>query len=167
MIRAALESLDGQRRTLIILRNNDNANLVVGGGQSHEYVVYATFDNQSFQILARNLKSKSMVTVNAGGQVGEYPARWVVGIGDATQAALRFAADGVLDPSLTWETRNLFQINGGMSSGDAAGHQRAWVGAGSPRDLFRPVASPNPSTPALIRTSARNGERRWNSRSCS
>ncbi len=107
LIRVALENLDGQRRTLVMLRNDGDANLVVGGGQSGKYVVYATFDNRSFQILARDLESESMITVNAGGQAGEYPARWVVGISDAMQAALRFALDGVLDPSLIWETRSL------------------------------------------------------------
>jgi hypothetical protein len=42
-----------------------------------------------------------MIAVNAGGQVGEYPERWMVGVADAVKAALSFALNGVLDPSLT------------------------------------------------------------------
>jgi hypothetical protein len=103
VIKTALESLDGKRRTLVMLRKDDDANLVVSGGESGKYVVYGTFDNQSFQILARNVDSDLIVAVNAGGQVGEYPERWVVGIDDAIQAALGFALSGVLDPSLMWE----------------------------------------------------------------
>ena len=105
LIRVTLEGLDGRRKTLVMLRNDDNANLVVGGGDDGRYVVYATFDNQSFQILSRNICSDLMVDLNAGGQVGEYPERWVVGIEDALQAAFCFAANGTLDPSLLWEPR--------------------------------------------------------------
>src|SRR6266567_2557184 len=107
LIRVALESLDGQRRTLVMLRNDGDANLAVGGGESGKYVVYGTFDNRSFQILTRNVDSDSMITVNAGGQAGEYPERWVVGIDDAMKAALSFALNGILDPSLIWQTRSL------------------------------------------------------------
>lgn len=105
LIRAFLKELDGRRKTLVMLRNDDNANLVVGGGDGGRYIVYATFDNHSFQILSRDANSSLTVSLNAGGQVGEYPERWVVGIEDAMQAASCFAENGILDPSLLWEPR--------------------------------------------------------------
>jgi len=105
VIIAALRKLDGRSRTLVMLRDNGEANLVVGGGEYGRYVVYGTFGNQSFQVLTRHADSDLMVTVNAGGQTGEYPERWVVGLGEATQAALAFAVNGILDRSLTWELR--------------------------------------------------------------
>jgi len=105
LIKAALERLDGRRRTLVMLRNDGDAHLAVGGGEGGKYVVYGTFDNLLFQVLVRNVDSDLTVTVNAGGQAGEYPERWVVGIDDAMQAAIGFALNGILDPSLIWETR--------------------------------------------------------------
>jgi hypothetical protein len=103
IIRAALQHLNGETKTLVMLRNEDDANLVIGGGNDGKYVTYATFDNRSFKILAKRTESDELVSLNAGGQIGDYPSRWVVSLSDAMQAAFRFAQDGILDPSLTWE----------------------------------------------------------------
>jgi hypothetical protein len=66
-------------------------------------VVYATFDNDTFyQLTNPEAREDEIVEVVAGGQTGDYPARMVVELSVALQAAEEFAEGGVVSSQLAW-----------------------------------------------------------------
>lgn len=66
-------------------------------------MVYATFDNCDFWNLLSVALDDDIVSLNAGGQEGDYPARHIVDLRDAQAAAQSFLEGLTLDPSLRWE----------------------------------------------------------------
>jgi hypothetical protein len=95
-----VRSLNGDRRTLVTLIGGE-AHLAVGGGDAG-FVVYATFDNETFHTLVSPDAAAGEVEVVAGGQPGVYERRQVVSLEMALRAAKAFAETGTLAPGLTW-----------------------------------------------------------------
>ena len=102
-IEAAIRELDGETRNLLTLGTGSVAHMGIGGGPS-SYIVYATFDNDTFHNLIVP-SAEGVTRLVAGGQESEYPARLCVGIRQALAAARTFGAFGTLDPALSWETQ--------------------------------------------------------------
>ena len=94
--------MDAQVYTMIALQSSGYCHMGIGGG-SGRYVVYATFDNETFWNLISGAGEPGKIMLNAGGQEGEYPARHVVTLAEARQVGLAFLASGELDRSLPWE----------------------------------------------------------------
>lgn len=102
-IRAKIAELDGTDRTLVTIYRGDS-HLAVGGSAASGLVVYCTHDNEVFwQLLAEN-DLDTPVDVVAGGQVGTYPLRNIVGLNDALIAAKEFSEHGRITPVLRWES---------------------------------------------------------------
>ena len=101
-IEQAVRELNGDNKTLVPVGIGGEAHLAVGGGADGQYVVYATFDNQTFHNLLGHADEAGTVLLNVGGQEGEYPANTVVGIDVALVAVKSFSRDRGLDPSLNW-----------------------------------------------------------------
>jgi hypothetical protein len=104
-IGAAIDALDGERKTMVTLYGPGEEYLVVSGGSDGRFVVYATRDNQSF-VVAINpavVDKSSKVLLYIGGQEGDYPLRHVIGLAEALAAARSFAATGSLNESIHWE----------------------------------------------------------------
>ena len=102
-----LNRMDGQVYTMILLQREGDAHMGIGGGDG-KYVVYATFDNETFWNLIGPEGPEGeprAIMLNAGGQEGEYPARQVVSQDRARQAGHAFLATGELDRSLRWEVQ--------------------------------------------------------------
>ena len=98
----ALQRLDGNTHTLVILEGEGEAHLAVGGGGGR-YVVYATFDNVAFWNLVDPGATTGSLIVNAGGQEGDYAVRQVVDLTHARAAAHGFFSRRELDPDQMWE----------------------------------------------------------------
>jgi len=73
-IEDAIRALDGGVHTLVTISAPGRGHLSVGGGENALYVVYATRDGDCFFTASRNADSSELVRLNAGGQVGEFPA---------------------------------------------------------------------------------------------
>jgi hypothetical protein len=104
--KAALESLDGIKRTLLSLQCKNGRELVIGGGDNG-YVVYVAFSEMEFWNLLSTADQVELVYVTAGGQRGDYAARYVVDKERAFEAGVSFIQDGGLAKSL-----NLLRIDG-------------------------------------------------------
>jgi len=104
-IEAFIRELDGERKTLVMLAADADAHMGIGGGENGRYVVYATYDNDEFFNLIDPDASASedKVMLFIGGQEGDYSRKHCVSLDIALQAALTFAEDGSLNPSLMWE----------------------------------------------------------------
>jgi hypothetical protein len=101
-IQESIARLDGQEHTIAILSGKDEAHLAIGGGGGR-YVVYATVDNQSFHNLVDPGRGAEEERLVAGGQEGAYPARQVISLEEALEAAREYAATGALSKALHWE----------------------------------------------------------------
>lgn len=97
--------LDQRRHTMLTLEAANGAHLSVGGGNG-EYVVFATFDGETFFNLTSGGLEDGTRELVAGGQLGEFPSRTIVDLETAAAAAVTFARDGKLDESLTWERQD-------------------------------------------------------------
>ena len=103
-IEVAIRGLDGAYNSLIVIAIGDPVpHMAIGGGPSR-YILYATFDNLIFPTLADSSVGLGTIELVAG-QRGKYHARNVVSLDLVLQAAKEFAAAGVLDPDLTWDTK--------------------------------------------------------------
>lgn len=92
-VSACAQALDGMSRTLVTIYRGE-AHLAVGGAASTGMVVYCTFDNEVFWQLVGDPGAQGVVAVAAGGQEGEYEARFRVQIAAAIEAAVEFLATG-------------------------------------------------------------------------
>jgi len=102
-IAAAVERLDGKRHTIITIGAGGEAHMAVGGGEHGQYVVYATFDNESFRtLLSATTQSQEIMYLVTGGQLGDYPKNIVVDLASALAAAKTFAELGQIDATLNW-----------------------------------------------------------------
>ena len=103
-VELAIKDLNGESRTFVTLEKNDEILMGIGGGDTC-YVVYATFDNQSFQYLVNtsglNISTPKQLTI--GGQELFYDATRCVGLDMVLKAAKTFAESGQVDESLAWE----------------------------------------------------------------
>lgn len=103
VIGGLIESLDGQERTHVSL-GELRAHLVCGGSATHGLVLCVGLDGDIHQLVSATTgRSGDTVELVAAGQPGDYPARFVVGVELALEAARRFVDDEALQPSLNWE----------------------------------------------------------------
>ncbi len=101
-IESAIRELDGHHKTLVTLETDSETHMAVGGGQG-KYVVYLTFDNESFHNLVDPFKSDIEESVIVGGQEGFYPAKSYVDLNTTLKAAKTFAELGAIEKSVIWE----------------------------------------------------------------
>jgi hypothetical protein len=106
-IETAIKALDGQRQTLVTLETDAETHMAVGGG-TDAYVVYVTFDNETFHYLIDPSQPDIDQDVIVGGQAGRYPARLCVAIDVVLKAAKMFAELGILEKSVIWEQDGVF-----------------------------------------------------------
>ncbi len=102
-IEQAIRDLDASVRTLVTVGAGGDVHMAIGGGAGR-YLVYATYDNQTFHSLVDlSAGSRGSQLLFVGGQEGDYPGHQVVGMELAIRAARAFAEAGMLDPELHWE----------------------------------------------------------------
>jgi hypothetical protein len=101
VIEAAINALDGKLRTVITISGEGEAHMAVGGGDSGQYVVYATFDNANFFTLLSLDQSEGKLLLDVG-QEGYYDKQIVVDLQSALTAAKTFAEHGRIDTTLEW-----------------------------------------------------------------
>jgi hypothetical protein len=109
-IAQAIQELDGKSKTLVTLETDNETHLTIGGGAG-KYVVYLTFDNETFYYLSDPTHKDQEVSLIVGGQEGFYPAKLCINNLDIVlQAAETFAKYGTIEKSLTWETDQILEL---------------------------------------------------------
>lgn len=99
-----VDSLDQSASSLIVIEPpTGQALLLVGGGLGQYVVTYVEPDQRSAVVVDRSAEPDGEIQVVAGGQAGNYPARWVVSHATAVQAATTFSQTGGLASELSWE----------------------------------------------------------------
>ena len=105
MISEAIKALDGNVRTLVTVALEPLSRITIGGGGDNGlYVVQANQDGERFHLATRDDDTPaSNVTIKAGGQNGEFPARRCVALDTALRAAQTFVETRQLEPAIKWE----------------------------------------------------------------
>ncbi|MCY6494525.1 Imm1 family immunity protein [Leptolyngbya sp. GGD] len=96
--------LDERHKTLVTLETEDETHLAVGGGQG-KYLVYLTFDNETFYYLSDSSKQDEQENLVVSGQSGLYPAKYCVPLTTALKAAKTFAEFGKMEETLAWKEK--------------------------------------------------------------
>jgi Immunity protein Imm1 len=107
-IQTAIRELDGHYKTLVTLETEGEIHMAIGGGTG-KYIVYLTFDNETFYYLIDPLKLNTDERLIVGGQEGIYPAKLCVDIGTVMKAAQTFAELGTMEKALIWEKDSVFE----------------------------------------------------------
>lgn len=107
-IESAIRELDGYDKTLVTLETNHKTHMAVGGGAG-KYIVYLTFDNESFYSLVDPTQGDKDEAIVVGGQEGIYPAKSCVGLSATLKVAKTFAEFGTLEKSVIWETDDIIE----------------------------------------------------------
>lgn len=97
----AIRQLDTRVHTLVMAMGAEEQHLGVGGGNGR-FVVYATFDSNTFWNLTCADTAYGNVLLNAGGQDGHYPSNLVVDAALAEEAATTFLETFGLAPTGHW-----------------------------------------------------------------
>ncbi len=108
-IELAIRSLDGQTKTLVTLETEGETHMSIGGGQG-KYVVYATFDNETFYSLIDPSKSDQNESIVIGGQKGLYSTKSCVDLEIVLQSAKKFAESGKMLNSAVWENDRVAEM---------------------------------------------------------
>lgn len=98
----AIDALNAETKTLLSLCAKDDGYLTVGGGNGN-YIVYVSTSDEQFWNLLSSKIDDDVRLINAGGQIGDFPARQVVDHDQVVQAARAYFDDGSLSPMLNWE----------------------------------------------------------------
>lgn len=107
-IEQAIKELDGHRKTLVTLETNNETHMAIGGGFD-KFIVYVTFDNETFYHLINSSQSDAFETLVIGGQESIYPAKLCVDLNTTIKAAKTFAECGAMEKSVFWERDGVFE----------------------------------------------------------
>ncbi|MDS4031935.1 MAG: Imm1 family immunity protein [Candidatus Contendobacter sp.] len=100
---AALDRLDGKKRTSVEFWVSDDAILTVGGGGG-KFVVFAAFqiDEELYTLIDPNKSDADYEDVVTGGQLGSYPSNQCVDKDMVKKAISYFCEHGKASPNLAW-----------------------------------------------------------------
>jgi Immunity protein Imm1 len=101
-VEASIKDLDGHQKTLVTLETDGEAHMTIGGGTG-KYVVYATFDNETFHYPVELSKPDLPESLVVGGQEGVYSSKLCIDLNTALKTAKTFAELGTLEKSVVWE----------------------------------------------------------------
>ncbi|MGL5032946.1 MAG: Imm1 family immunity protein [Microcystaceae cyanobacterium] len=107
-IENAIMALNGNQRTLVTLETEDETHLAIGGGPTR-FVVYVTFDNETFSYLVNPTYSNLEIQLVVGGQVGLYPIHQCVTIQAVLEVAKTFAELGKMNLAFIWEKQGILE----------------------------------------------------------
>lgn len=102
---AALDRLDGKKKTSIEFSTRDGKLMNIGGG-GDSFVVFVALckDDETLTLVDPSKPAKGFVDIVAGGQAGSYPKRHSIGKEMVAAALLYFCEHGNVSPELTWES---------------------------------------------------------------
>ena len=105
-IEAALRALDGADRTLASIELDSGATLTVGGGPREFVAEIALNDFERWAVTNLN-RGESPIDVIVGGQSVDYPARLLISLDQALEAAKAFfLGSGARSEKLNWSVES-------------------------------------------------------------
>lgn len=103
-VKDAIERLNGESKTAVILKKNDNNYMIIGGGKNKAYVVTAMVNGKNYAMSNKFDVVKEASEINVGGKTKNYPSRKVHNLDRVLESAKHFASRGSLAQTFNWET---------------------------------------------------------------
>lgn len=102
-VAAAIDQLDGDRYTIVILETEHGTSLTIGGGNNGRYVAYVSEQSEpTFRsVVNRNSDQNEEVELVIGGQSGAFPANQCINHQSVIAAAKDFYDRGKLTTTTT------------------------------------------------------------------
>jgi hypothetical protein len=104
-VEAAIRLLDNGARNDVYLKplnSTEDTFLGVGGGAGR-YIVTGSESGDRFPTLRNPVGADELVSLCVGGQLAEYPSRWVVDLDQALAAVRLFYQAGKFDCGIAWD----------------------------------------------------------------
>jgi hypothetical protein len=106
-VERAIHRLNGaDYNDLYLERPDDSTWMAIGGGDGRYFVMLTTAaqtGEESWSVACLDATEEGTESLVVGGQPGDYPARQIVAIVTALDAARGYFATGALSPTLHWE----------------------------------------------------------------
>ena len=103
-VKKAVEKLNGDNKTAVILRRDDDNYMVVGGGANGKYVVTAVLRSKNYAMANKFDVVKAPIELTVGGKKKNYPSKRCLNLEMVLEAAKHFADRGALAQTFNWET---------------------------------------------------------------
>lgn len=103
---SAMESLDGNKKTLVSIEVNEHLYISIGGGNEDNYVVTGNRGDKIYNLLCdeHHIKDDTLIPIVAGGQEGLFEGKYCLSKKTAYQAMIFFFERNEFDAQLNWET---------------------------------------------------------------
>jgi len=102
-VKNAIERLDGQKKTAVILQKDMKNFMVIGGGKE-KYVVFAQINGKKYSASNKYDVYKAPIELIVGGKNSEYPSKKCLSLSMVLEAAKHYADRGALAQVFNWET---------------------------------------------------------------
>lgn len=103
-VKNAVDKLDGQTKTAVVLKRDEENFMVIGGGENNKYVCYAFLKGKRWNMANKFAIPREASEIIVGGKKGNYPSKKCLGLQMVLEAAKHFADRGALAQTFNWET---------------------------------------------------------------
>jgi hypothetical protein len=102
-VKQAIDRLDGETKTAVVLKLDDDNLMIVGGGANKKYIVFAKLAQKSYYMANKFPINSEPMMITVAKQKGKYPARRCLGLDMVLESAKHFAHRGALAQTFNWE----------------------------------------------------------------
>ena len=102
-VKQAIDRLNGESKTAVVLKLDEDNLMIIGGGTNKKYVVFSKLDGKSYYMANKFPVTSEPMMITVAKQKGKYPARRCLGIDMVLESAKHFAHRGVLAQTFNWE----------------------------------------------------------------
>ena len=102
-VKKAIERLDGEARTAVVLKNDEKNFMLVGGGNGGKYVVLAHLKGKAYAAANKYAVPKDSIELVVNGKKERYPSKRCLNLEMVLEAAKHYADRGSLAQVFDWE----------------------------------------------------------------
>jgi hypothetical protein len=102
-VKKAIEKLNGEDKTVVVLRNDEKNFMLIGGGQSGKYIVLAQLKGKMYAATNKYAVPKGPVELTVSGKKEAYPSKRCLNLEMVLEAAKHYADRGALAQVFDWE----------------------------------------------------------------
>lgn len=102
-VKDAIDRIDGEKKTAVILEKDSQNFMVIGGGQNGKYVAYAYVKGKKWVMSNKFPVPGEARELIVGGKSGVYPVKRCLGKEMILEAAKHFADRGTLAQTFNWD----------------------------------------------------------------
>ncbi len=102
-VKEAIDRIDGEKRTAVVLKKDEDNFMLIGGGQKNKYAVFAKLNGKMYLMANKFPIPKEGMELTISGKAQVYPIKRCMGIEMVLEAAKHYADRGTLAQTFNWE----------------------------------------------------------------